>query len=182
MDTFIHSSETLCSMEFSLNDRQNELVTDISGKVNNTLTDIPFFLGQPEDVMEHARFVILSVVKYLINQFSLGHDEMSGERFVFPISGGHDTMFLYTQTTETIVGLLYVYVVRNLVEFGLFTEYWSQIKVNMAFAVACPFDVFLHTELSFDDYRDILDRSFEASLQETQEKIYGEHHNHKLSF
>lgn len=182
MEESMPSTETLLSLSFELNDRQNELVSDVSRRINEVIPNLPFFNHQSDEEREHTRLVLLSMTKYLIDKYSIGHGEERGERFVFPIFEETETIFLYAQTTSTIVGLIYLYMSRNIVEFGLFTEYWGQIRINMAFAVCSSRDVFLHTGITIDEYRDVLDRSFEANRVETIDKIYGEHHNYKLHF
>lgn len=178
----IPTVDTLMASEYVFNQRQEDIIQDISSRVNPTINSLPLFTDSGDEAVMHARLVSLHVARYLVDKYSRGEGQDAGEMFVIPIFCESETMFLLTRMSRTIVNIVYITIMQNLCSNGIFTEYWTGPSRNVALSVAGPFDVFIHTELTFDEYQDVLDRSFQSASAETQERLYGEHHHHKLHF
>lgn len=178
----IPSSESLCARQFTLNERQQQIVTEIVTRLNETIPTISAFQHATEDELQYVRLVVLAATRFYVDQFSRENSSGVSEVMVVPIPTENETIFLLTRSTETITRLIYVHIVFNLSMNGVFTEYWENIRPAVAFSVAGGRDVFIHTEMTLDNYQEALDRSFEEAREHTLHEIYDVKHNHILHF
>ena len=176
------NAESLIARSYDLNDRQAGLVQDITSRVNESLPNIRMFENIDPTEIQYIRLVVLAATRYYIDSFSRGDDDDTGELLVIPLPSDVETVFLVTRSTFTIVRLLYVHIMYNLSTNGVFTEYWTTIRPAVAFSVANGRDLFIHTELTLDNYQEVLDQSFEEAREQTVNQIYSEHHDHILHF
>lgn len=176
------NAESLIARTYELNERQQSLVEEIVNRVNESIHNISTFEHADDSEIQYVRLVVLSATRFYIDLFSRGHDEHMGELLVIPLPTDVETIFLLTRSVQTITRLLYVHITYNLTMNGVFTEYWTNIRPAVAFSVANGRDIFIHTELTLDNYQAALDESFEEAREHTIDQIYSTHHDHILHF
>lgn len=176
------TSETIVAMDFNLTHHEEDIVSDILMRVYDSIFEMPMFDSITEDEKQHVRHVLLAAVKYYVDHFS----RLGGFLFFIPaVANDSDRTFIAaTGNISTVINAIYLHIINCVSLNGLFTEYWGPVQFSTIEDVINPLtDVILSLDISPDEmYDDVLDRAFQEHTNEIQEKLYGEHQNHTLSF
>ena len=182
----IPSAEELEQIDYNLNDLQIERVCRIIDNLfNMQLSNDDEFNSCTDEVKNYTMSVFTNASKWYIQNYS---SQIVEGVLMIPVYGSHTDsnyeMIYITNNSGVIIEILTFHLFNNFFEFGTSTENWYPITEDIIIEFGYNYGIIVPSSIINirNGINDMLLRSFEENREETIDKIYGEHQNHKLIF
>ena len=154
--------ETIKDKTYNFSDFQNEILYSTFSEVKENVS-----LNEDMEVMT------LNIIKYYLNKFTRNDVE------VVIIYYEYNNRILYCASYEVglFVTLLGSYIITNLSQFGIFTQYWDNLNDYLVAHFINYIDDMPNVEQ--ENLENILEETFESNRKEVIEKTF-EHNNHEI--
>ena len=179
----IPSAEVLNTASYTFTENENNIVFLTFHAVEDKLDEVLIFNTCDQTGKEHLRLTVLNFIRWFVNKCS----RRDGLCFFIPFSdNGQDAAYL-TSRQASFVYIVSDYIIFNLSENGLFTEYWEPLQIDFINNYLQPMDIIFYTSTidvssSNSFMSDLLESTFEENREQTLEQLYGEHQDHTLNF
>ena len=161
--------------------RFNEVIFSTLDYLFETIRNIPVPNGQTSIYNPDFRIIISNAIKFILNAIY----DKDREKFIIEVPYmAVGTVRAITQDHRTILSIIMRYLYVNILNCGIFTEYWIPIGLPEVLTSLGPADrliMVFHRETSNEgleindsDYQKLLDESFEENRQEVLNRKFSE--------